>query len=165
MEISRKISGSTLTAGINIKSSKARRYLGRIYGIATSTEQVETAFGVPASKFIGEFVAHRADGKTATAPVAYLPPACIPTVEEALIEFGPTKFAFDFFVQTEAGVVRWFFTTLELSAADSPLAFASVLPRVEDVAHPAAKPETNTNVTVKSVEPQAKAKPKLRAAK
>lgn len=132
MEIARKVSGATLTAGINLKKLESETYLGRIYGVVSEVETVTTQFG-EATKFLGEFVAQTAKGETATAPTAYLPDLVADLTEKAFESSdGGVKFGFDFYAvpseKSKTGYVWKAQPLMEVKPSESMLSFASGFP-------------------------------------
>ena len=103
MEVIRKISAATLSAGHKLKGIEEERYLGRIYGFARSTEIITTQYG-PQNRFDGEFVASRVATEKEPAgecmgPTCYLPSVVSGIIADALSspDSKGVKFGFDVF--------------------------------------------------------------------
>ena len=103
MEIIRKISTATLSAGHKLKGLDEEVYLGRIYGFAKAVEKIPTQYGL-SDKFVGEFVASRVatDKEPATecmGPSCYLPSVVSNLIAEALAVPGNqgVQFGFDIY--------------------------------------------------------------------
>jgi hypothetical protein len=101
MEVVRKISAATLSAGHKLKGIEAEKYLGRLYGFAKSVEVITTAYG-NADKFNGEFIAERSPNEhgeiiIVMGPTCYLPSVVSGILAAAIV--GPNsqgvKFGFD----------------------------------------------------------------------
>lgn len=98
MEMTRKITASTLTKGVRLNYIKESKYLGRIYGLVRRTEVVTSQYG-EVDKFYGEFVAHRSDGREYLSAMSFLPTEVSSVVKRQLgvSPAGGMKFAFDFY--------------------------------------------------------------------
>lgn len=158
MEIARKVTGATLTAGHNLKKLEKETYLGRLYGVVSGTEVVTTQYG-DATKFLGEFVAVTSDGETVTAPVAYLPELVAELTAGAFEKSdGGVKFGFDFYAvpsdKSKVGYVWKAQPLMEVKPSESMLSFAAGFPAL-----PAAKGEAQAEAKAEH-NPEAEAKPK-----
>jgi hypothetical protein len=135
MELMRKVTPAFLAAGINLKKIDTEIYLGRIYGVATGMEQITTQYG-EAEKFVGEFVATKADGETGMASVCYLPQTVSTMLADMLRDRGEdlqgVKFGFDIFAEpsekSATGYTWKIKPLMEVKPTESVLAFASSFP-------------------------------------
>lgn len=133
MEIARKVTGAYLTKGIALKNIDAKTYLGRIYGVVGRVEYVTTQFGEQ-PKFIGEFVATRADGKQSAAPTAFFPSFITVMLEKSFESHKnqSINFGFDFYAdpsdKSKNGFVWSAKQLMEIKPAESLLAFAKNFP-------------------------------------
>ena len=108
MEVIRKVSASTLSAGHKLKGLEQEVYLGRIFGLAQSVEVITTQYG-PQNKFEGEFVAQRVDTEKEKAsalmgPTCYLPSVVSGIIADALADpkNKGVQFGFDIYASPNA---------------------------------------------------------------
>lgn len=108
MEIARKMNIASIN-GLRkgLKSVKEIAFVARFFGVASDVTAEPTADGSAQRKFTGEFQAISADGKEHAAPVLYLPTPVDAHLAAAIKDAGskPVKFAFDLFVEPDAGHV------------------------------------------------------------
>lgn len=132
-QVLRKLSGATLVSGFALRGLKSKTYLGRIFGLVSGVETITTQYGL-AQIFRGEFVAVKPDGSRSTALACHLPEIVAALVEsgyEKTIGHG-VRFGFDFYAvpsdKTKTGFLWEAQPLIEVSPADSPLAFAERFP-------------------------------------
>lgn len=147
MEVSRKITAATLSAGHNLRKLEKLTFLGRIAGFAKSHDVVTTQYG-EADRLIGEFVSTRSDGKQALASACFLPASVGSQVVAALKKKDAqgVKFGFDIYAAPNAKSAtgyEWKIKPLmEVKASAGMLEFTQEFPEIEAVATPApAAPE------------------------
>lgn len=150
MEIARKVSGATLAHKINLKGLNEEKYLGRIYGVVSDIETVTTQYG-EASKFVGEFVAVRADGEGATAPSCYMPDIVASLTEKAFKDSdGGVKFGFDFYAvpsdKSKTGYIWKAQPLMEVKPSESLLSFAGSFPAIPSASNASEAPNADASV-------------------